>query len=166
MSARFSLKLLESEDRSDFSCGSKQLDEYFKQRASQDMRRRATGCYITIEKTTGLIAGFYTISAAHTELKALPESWKKQLPKYPRVPTVLVGRLAVDERFRGLKIGSALILDAAARAMRSELIVSLMAVEAKDDAAAQFYLHHGFKRDPNNLDYLFAPVKTLATGFG
>ena len=65
-------------------------------------------------------------------------------------------------RIRGQKIGSGLIVDAAQRALKSELMVSLMAVDAKDEDAARFYLHHGFWRDQDNPNSLFIPLKRIA----
>ncbi len=55
-----------------------------------------------------------------------------------------MGRLAVDHRFKGRKLGAALLLNAAARAARSEVAVHALLVEAKDEAAEAFYRHHGF----------------------
>ena len=55
-----------------------------------------------------------------------------------------VGRLTVDQRYRGKKLGSALLWDAVLRATRSEIAAFALVVDAKDDAAANFYRYHGF----------------------
>jgi predicted GNAT family N-acyltransferase len=55
-----------------------------------------------------------------------------------------MGRLAVDEAFRGNKLGAALMWDAAMRAARSEVAVFALAVDAKDATAEAFYRYHGF----------------------
>jgi len=44
---------------------------------------------------------FYTLSAFAVELADLPESMQKKLPRYPRLPATLLGRLAAHERFPG-----------------------------------------------------------------
>ena len=70
----------------------------------------------------------------------------KNMPRYPVLPAVRLGRLAVDQRFQGRKLGSVLLFDAIVRAARSEIAVYAMIVDAKDAAAEAFYLHHNFLR--------------------
>ena len=60
----FEITLLGKEDRSNFCCGSEPLDRYFKIQVGQDVRRRVSACCVALEKTTGRIAGYYTLSAA------------------------------------------------------------------------------------------------------
>ena len=60
----FEITLLGKQDRSDFCCGNEPLDRYFKIQVGQDVRRRVSACYVALEKTTGRIAGYYTLSAA------------------------------------------------------------------------------------------------------
>ena len=55
-----------------------------------------------------------------------------------------VGRLAVAGAFHGRKLGGALLWDAVERATRSEVAVYALVVDAKDQQAENFYLHHGF----------------------
>jgi GNAT superfamily N-acetyltransferase len=131
-------------DRAAFSSGTPALDRYFAQQVTQDVRRRATTCYVAVESATGMIAGFYTVAAAGIPLTDLPPALLKRLPRYPSVPVARLGRLAVDQRYRGQKLGGALLWDAIQRAGRSEVAVFALVVDAKDDAAEAFYRHHGF----------------------
>lgn len=101
-------------------------------------------CYIALEQDSGRIAGFYTLSASQVSLGDLPEDIQRKLPRYPAVPAVRLGRLAVDQTFKGRGLGSALLIDAARRALRSDIAAFAMVVDAKDDRAAAFYRHHGF----------------------
>jgi len=48
--------------------------------------------------------------------------------------------------------------DALARAARSEIAAHAMLVDAKDEAAADFYRHHGFKSLPNQALTLYLPL--------
>jgi ribosomal protein S18 acetylase RimI-like enzyme len=131
-------------DRKSFSCGVEALDRYFREQVSQDVRRRATACYVAVETSTGRVAGYYTIAAGSILLADMPEPFVKRLPRYPLVPIARMGRLAVDQAYRGQQLGAALLWDAALRAQRSELAVVALAVDAKDDTAEAFYRHHGF----------------------
>ena len=145
MTDRFRIEVLASgHDRGAFSCGVDALDRYFRDQATQDMRRRASACYVAVEDESEKIAGYYTLTAASAPLTDLPPLMVKRLPRYPSVPVARLGRLAVELLFRGKKLGAALLADAVMRAARSEVAVFALAVDAKDDAAESFYLHHGF----------------------
>jgi GNAT superfamily N-acetyltransferase len=141
----FSVVALNAEhDRAGFSCGVEALDRYFREQVSQDVKRRATACYVALDVETGKVAAYYTLAAAGVPLGELPESLVKRLPRYPSVPVARLGRLAVDLAYRGKKLGAALVWDAVTRAIRSEVAVSALLVDAKDEAATEFYRHLGF----------------------
>ncbi len=95
--------------------------------------------------STTTIAGYYTLTAASVSLTDLAPEHAKKLPRYPSIPAALVGRLAVDSRFAGRALGSALLYDAATRAANSGPAVFALLVEAKDEGAAGFYRHFGFR---------------------
>ena len=142
----FRLETLRAEhDRTRFHCGVAALDAYLRTQATQDVRRRVSACYVAVEAETDAVAGFYTLAAASVPLTDLPEALSKRLPRYPSVPVARVGRLAVDAGFQGRQLGAALLADAVLRALRSEVAVFALVVDAKDDAAVAFYRHHGFE---------------------
>jgi ribosomal protein S18 acetylase RimI-like enzyme len=131
-------------DRTHFTSGVEALDRYFREQVGQDVRRRATACYVAVEAGTGKVAGYYTLAAAGVPLTELPKELIKRLPRYPSVPVARLGRLAVDRAYRGRKLGAALLWDAVMRASRSEVAVFALVVDAKDGQAEEFYRHHGF----------------------
>ena len=136
--------LAANHDRTEFSCGVEALDRYFRQLAGQDVRRRATACFVAREANSGSVAGFYTLAAGGVPLSEMPPPLVKRLPRYPTVPVALMGRLAIALPFRGLKLGGVLLWDAVDRAARSEVAVFALVVDAKDEHAESFYRHHGF----------------------
>jgi ribosomal protein S18 acetylase RimI-like enzyme len=145
VSGRFRIASLSKQhDRSGFHCGTEALDRYFREQVSQDVRRRAAACYIAVERGSEKIAGYYTLAASGIALDEMPETLAKRLPRYPVVPVARLGRLAVDETFRGCKLGAALLWDAVARAARSEVAVLALVVDAKNEHAKAFYEHCGF----------------------
>ncbi len=75
-----------------------------------------------------------------------------------------MGRLAVDEAFKGQGLGGALLADALGRATRSEIAAYALMVDAKDEAAAAFYRHHGFIALPDSSRTLFLPLATFQLG--
>jgi GNAT superfamily N-acetyltransferase len=162
--ARFSVIPLVRQDRSSFASGSAALDSYLRLQAGQDMKRRVAACFLAMDATTGAVAGYYTLSACHVRLEDVATDWQKRLPRYPEVPAVRLGRLAVDRSYQGQKIGAALLADAGARALRSDVAAHMMIVDAKDGSAAAFYAHHGFRADPRDPLRLYIPLAALGRG--
>ena len=152
------LRLHSSHDRSLFNSGSP-LDNYFRQQVSQDVRRRITTCYVALTREQR-IAGFYTLASAAVLLSELPADQAKKLPRYPTVPAVRMGRLAVQRDFKGMGLGGALLADALDRAMRAEIAAYALVVDAKDESAAAFYRHHGLMIFPGQPLALFLPLAT------
>ena len=147
------------QDRSGFRCGVGALDSYFRERVTQDIRRRIANCFVALDKQ-GHVAGFYTLAAAGMLLADRPESIASKLPRYPVVPVVRMGRLAVSEGARGQGLGGALLADALARSMDAEIAAFALVVDAKDDNAAAFYRHHGFFLFATEPRSLFLPLAT------
>ncbi len=167
MTATFRLEVLgPNHARDGFACGVDALDAYLSRQATQDVRRRATACYVAVEAMTNKVAGYYTLAAGGVPLTDLPDTLAKRLPRYPSVPVARVGRLAVDKAFQGHKLGAALLADAALRALRSEVAVLALVVEAKDDAAEAFYVHHGFERFGTKARQMIVSLKHFAQEAG
>jgi GNAT superfamily N-acetyltransferase len=148
-------------DRNSFSCGVEELDRYFRQQASQDMRRRVATCFVAVHRESGAIAGFYTLAATSLILSELPRERAKKLPHYPAIPAILLGRLAVAGTFRSRGLGAALLADALERAARVEIGAFALLVDAKDEAAADFYRHHGFEPLPDAQQRLFLALASV-----
>ncbi len=151
-----------SHGRTEFMCGVDALDRYFREQAGQDVRRRATACFVAREIATDRIAGFYTLAAGGVLLAQMPLRLAKRLPRYPTLPVARLGRLAVALAYRGRKLGGALLWDAIERAGRSDVAVYALVVDAKDEQAESFYLHHGFVAfgEPSRAFILPLPKKT------
>lgn len=152
-------------DRTLFSSGSDPLDRYFSQQVSQDVRRRVTACFVAVD-SAGAAIGYYTLAAASVGLTDLPDSVSRRLPRYPTVPTVRLGRLAVDARHHGKGLGSLLLADALERVVAAEIAAFALIVDAKDARAAQFYKHHGFLEFRGSPLLLFLPIETARGAMG
>ena len=83
------------------------------------------------------------------------------------MPCAILGRLAVDSRYRGKGLGEHLLLDAMAKVLTQSASIATYAltVDAKDDQAAAFYTHHDFTPFPSSPHRLFLPVATIAQLF-
>jgi GNAT superfamily N-acetyltransferase len=159
--APFRLALLDAaHDRAAFDSGSPALDRYLKEQVTQDIRRRVATCFVALADETR-IAGYYTLASASVLLADLPASAGKKLPRYPCVPTVRMGRLAVAANFKEQGLGGALLADALDRAARAEIAAYALMVDAKDDTAVAFYRHHGFIALPDSSRTLFLPLASV-----
>ena len=146
------------DDRTAFTCGVDALDRYFREQAGQDMRRRAAACFVAREIATDRIAGFYTLAAGAVFSAESPVPLARRLPRYPMVPVARLGRLAVDLAYHGRKLGGALLWDAVERASRSDVAAYALAVDAKEEQAENFYLHHGFVEFGGTTRTLILPL--------
>lgn len=165
MSVTFRIEPLSStHDRKRFSCGTESLDRYFAQQASQDVRKRATACFVAVDvdDVNGAIAGYYTLAAGSIALTDLPEALARKLPRYPSVPVARLGRLAIDQAYQGRKLGAALLWDAAQRVSTSDLMAYALVVDAKDENAQSFYLHHEFVTFGSLPLQLLMPIASFA----
>lgn len=149
-------------DRAGFRCGIRPLDLYLQQLARKDVERRVAAAFVMVaEPAPTVIAGYYTLSSFSVEVAELPEPLQRKLPRYPRLPATLLGRLARDERYPGT--GHLLLMDALTRAFRQSAQVASLAVvaDAKDDRALQFYRKFGFDFLGHSANRVFLPMATI-----
>ncbi len=147
-------------DRAVFSCGIPALDTYLKTQASQDAKKNAARAYVLRTAESNVIMGYYTISAAAVELTDLPDAFVRKLPRYPALPAMLIGRLAVDQRYRGHGLGGILLANALRRCYQLSQEIGSVAVivDAKDEVAVRFYERYGFVRLSGQPVRLFMPT--------
>ena len=151
-----------SHDRLAFHSGAPELDRYLHQQAGQDARRKAAAPFVMLDKS-GSIVGYYTLSGYSIQFSELPDAIAKKLPRYPRLPATLLGRLAIASSHRGKKLGRFLLMDALHRSWRAAAEVGSVGVivEALDEFALAFYRHHEFKSLPGHPEKLFLAMATI-----
>ncbi len=147
-------------DRAAFCCGDNALDAYFRTQATQDIRRRIANCFVVVETATSQVAAYYTLSAASIPLVDLPPDEAKRLPRYPTLPAVRIGRLAVDRRFQRRGLGELMIMNAVHRTIQDAAAAFALLADAKNDRAAAFYRRYGFRPIVSKPRTLFLPLAT------
>jgi len=151
-------------DRAAFSCEHERLNTYLKQQAGQDVRKRVAAVYV-LTPDGKTVAGYYTLSQYTIDAGELPEELARRLrvPKYDKLPATLLGRLARSREFRGAGFGEILLMGALKKSLEhSRNIASLaVAVDAKDEKAAEFYRSYGFLDLPDHPQRLFIPMQTV-----
>lgn len=148
-------------DRSTFSCGSEPLDRYLRELATQDIRRRVAACFVALADERRIV-GYYTLATASVPLAGLPADVARKLPRYEAVPAIRMGRLAIDQAFKGQGLGGALLVNALRRAADSEIAAFALIVDAKDEEAAAFYRHYEFIELADSPLRLFLPLATVS----
>ncbi len=147
-------------DRTSFCCGVAELDTYLQRQARQDFDRNLAAVFV-LTSGSGVVAGFYSLSA-HSILAAdLPEAAGKKLPRFP-LPVTLLGRMAVGEALHGQGWGEFLLMHALERAwIGSRQVASWAVVVDAKAGAREFYRRYDFAPLPSNPDRLFLPMKTI-----
>ena len=157
----FRIRLLDAaDDRKAFECPSEPLNRYLQKQVTQDVKRKVATCFVAVT-SDGQILGYYTLAATGVALSNIPTGFRKKLPRYPTVPAVLMGRLAVDRKYGGFGLGSLLLADALKRISKAEIAAYALIVEAKDEAAISFYRHFGFTSFEDAAKHLFFPLANL-----
>lgn len=147
--------------RDGFTSGVESLDRYLATQAGQDAKRGFASVFVAAEPATGRVCGFYTLSMASVVVDVLPLPLQRKMPRYPSVPAVRLGRLAVATSCRGLGLGKWLLIDAMARSLAAEVAWAALVVDAKDEVARSFYLQYGFLSLLDEPPHLFLPRATV-----
>jgi GNAT superfamily N-acetyltransferase len=150
-------------DKSSFSCGKEMLDNYFWKQAKQDVKRKLAACFVSIDQDSNKIKGYYTLSSNSILNELIPDYFKKNLPNsYSDIPTILLGRLAIDKEFQGKGFGVMLLIDALKRCFEISYSVGAFAVivEPLDLSAEEFYLKYGYIKLPDT-GKMFLAIKTV-----
>ncbi len=134
--------LLESDDRTAFTCGQADLDRLFHHFAGQNQFKHHL-CVTYVAAADGVILGFATVTAGSIERQHLPPV-RKRPPAYP-LPVLRLARLGVDVRAQKAGIGRALLQHVLLLALKQRDTIGCGGVlaDAKPDAVA-FYARYGF----------------------
>ncbi len=146
-------------DRRNFDCGEPSLNDYLKFTARQHMEKGYAQVWVAVsEPGSPQIIGYYTLSTSALQPEDVPGK-----PSINKVPVVLLGRLAVDNRYKGQKIGLRLLF----HAQRSALLLSkrvgihALVVDALDEQAAAFYQNYDFEELTTGPLHLYKTIKDI-----
>lgn len=148
----------ETDDCSLFDCGKPDLDEWLRNTAIK-FNGRTSRTYVVCDGSR--VAAYYCLAAGSVLRKDLPNAkTRKGMP--PHVPVIVAGRLAVDKKYQGNGIGSALLKDAIFKSIEASRQIGVRAiiVHAIDLKVVPFYLDYGFLPSPHEQKTLFLPIET------
>ncbi len=132
-----------------FESGKPDLDEWLRNSAT-NVQAMGTGRTF-VWHDNGIVVGYYTIAAHLIVRDDLPKKVGRGSPR--QIPAVLLARLALDKTIQGGGLGGALLADALGRIVQATEIVAarVVLVDAIDEQAHGFYVHHGFLAIPESM---------------
>lgn len=149
-----------------FDCGVPALNEWLQNFAWQNHNSGGSRVYLSIDRDANQIAGYFCLSAASVDYKSAPTRVAHGLAHHA-IPVALIGRLGVDQRYRGRKLGRYLVLEAFRRILEvaDTMGVRAVIVVAKDDNAAEFYKRLGFEVSKDDPRLFFITLKDARKSF-
>jgi len=151
--------------RDHFSCGKPSLDNYIRNTVTKDVKSAACTCFVLTDHQRRII-GYYTLSADNIPKEDAPDEVKNTI-RYPHIPVILLGRLAVHHEYLGKGYGKLLLIDALKRSLNvaKEQIGSVaVIVDPFDQEASKFYKKFAFTPLPDN-NRMFMTMKKIESAF-
>jgi predicted GNAT family N-acyltransferase len=140
--------LTATHDTADFRSGEETLDTWLQERALDNMAASASRTYVICPPNSHKVIGYYAICMGQIFNQEVSGSMRRNMPR--QIPAVILGRLAIDEKWQGKGLGKELLQDAVQRSVRAaqEISARLLIVHAISANAEAFYSHYGFTRLP------------------
>jgi GNAT superfamily N-acetyltransferase len=153
-------KLNPAQDLSQFQCGEPELDDWLKRRALHNEESGASRTYVVCVGRQ--VVGYYALAAGAAAHGDVPGSVRRNMPN--PIPVMVIGRLAIDLKFQGRGIGSALLKDAVLRTVQAAEIAGIRAilVHSLNEGAKRFCEKLGFMASPTNPMTLMITVRAAA----
>jgi GNAT superfamily N-acetyltransferase len=133
-------------DLTGFDSGETSLNDWLQRRAARNNRSGASRTYVVGEGRK--VVGYYCLAAGALGHEEAPKALRRNMPD--PIPVMVLGRLAIDQRYQNIGLGKALLLDATRRTLQVSRITGVVAllVQAISEPAKRFYLGRGFIESP------------------
>ncbi len=155
-------------DRTAFSCGVDQVDNFFKKTANKLMKVGNTAVYVMLGDK-GDVAGFFAMNAHAVHYEVLPSRYKRTAPNHGSIPAVYISMIGRDVKYRGQRVGEDLLVDALCRASRasksgySAAVIMLDVLDCGDPEKVRnrIAIYQGLKFEslPSDPLRMFMPMK-------
>ncbi|CAN7667554.1 GNAT family N-acetyltransferase [Pararhizobium sp. LjRoot235] len=143
-----------------FTCGKPALDDWLANFARSNQARGFTRVVVAHEDDT--VVGYYGLAPSVIEPNAVPRKIRTGRPPDP-IPCLLIGQLAVDRRYVGRGVGTALVKDAFLRCIAGADIVAgrAVVVRAIDKEAEAYWRSWGFVSARDNPSILMRFIEDI-----
>ena len=128
------------------------LVSYLQSKAYVESTKDIGKTWLYIKNDFSKVHGFYTVSTASLERSDI----RGQHP-YPMISAVIIGRLARDISAKGTGVGETLVLHAFESIVEASkrVGIKIILVDAKNEAAKNFYAKFGFKKIKSSVDGIY-----------
>lgn len=155
-------ELNRSHNREGFDCGDKDLNDFLKNLARQNLKKGLSRTFVLVdEHRAEEILGFYTLSVFEISAQELPS---KHAKKYKgQLPAAKLVRLAVAIGKQSHGLGRYMIVNALKRVVTISENAGIVGffVDAKNARVKDYYLKLGFLSLPEHPLELFLPLATI-----
>ncbi len=129
-----------------FSCGIPVLDEWLKRRALKNEVSGASRTFVICQDSQ--VIGYYTLATGSIEHRNAPGKIHRNMPN--PIPVMVLGRLAVDQRWQKAGLGRGLLKDALLRTLSvsKQAGIRALLVHTLSEDAKRFYTRSGFIESP------------------
>lgn len=140
--------LTADDDRYSFDCGREALNRWFWHHAWEDQEADMSRTSVVCDPATGNLIGYVSLTMAQIENGHLPKTMPGE--RSTVLPAILLGRLAVDQRFQGLGHARSLMHFAVVNAVRFARNIGCfcMLTHPLDDGVRAFFHALGFEDLP------------------
>lgn len=158
-------KLTDDHDVSRFESANESLNAWLRDAAITAARADTARTWVLISDANE-VCGYFSV-APHLLARAdMPKKFKRSGPE--QIPAMLIAKLARAAELDGVGVGAVLLVEAIRICVHACQTVGgrFLAVDAIDDAAHSFYVHHGFQPLPERRDRLVLRTKDAAASLG
>ncbi len=160
-------------DRTAFSCGVEQVDNFFKRTANKLAKADNARVYV-MTAPDGAVIGFYALNAHAIDYQDLPKKYARTRPAHGSIPAAFLSMVGVDQRYAGQGFGGDLLVDALMRVAQAaeQVGIAVVVLDVLDDGnpelverRTKLYAGYGFQPLPSNPLRMFLPVSTVRSLF-
>ena len=146
-----------------FACGVPVLDEWLKRRALKNESSGASRTFVVCSNDQ--VIGYYALATGSVGHRDTPGKVRRNMPD--PIPVIVLGRLAIDERWQHAGLGRSLLRDAILRTLSvsQQAGVKALLVHTLSEDAKQFYLRNGFLESPLDPMTLIISLQDAAHNF-
>jgi len=157
-------------DRTAFSCGTAQIDNFLKRTAKKQQKSKFTRLWVAVLPGQQNVVGYYAINNHGIEGDDLPQEITKNAPNHGYIPAAYISTFGVTSELQGRGLGRVLLVDALKRiaALSEQIGVTVVILDVLEDGDAEavkkrlhFYKEFNFIPFPSQPLRMFLPIKTV-----
>lgn len=157
-------------DRTAFSCGVEQVDNFFKLTANKLANANNLRVFVLTEN--GTVTGFYALNAHAIDVVTLPGKYARTRPGHGNIPAAYISMIGVDSRYQRRGFGGDLLFDALKRvaAAANNIGIAIVLLDVLDCGHPErvarrkaLYQSYGFTPLATNPLRLYMPLAKVRT---